>query len=215
MPYLRPVEEQPSINDPVVLRDDAGGAHASQVKDLSTGLVVVGRPKDLPEDDKTFGVGSELSVEWADADATVMVLPTRILAVHGDDRELWSLVVTGGATIGQRRKFERVTATGPVELRPAEGREIDAVAGSLIDVSEAALHCSVETGSADGFLGDRNQVVAVFRFGTADFAIPGRVEFARGTKRPMEIEELVVVFDQPVVDVEALRTQLAADPQVT
>ena len=215
MPYLRPVEEQPSVNDPVVLRDGAGGAHASQVKDVSTGLVVVGRPKDLAEDDETFGVGTELSVEWADADATVMVLPTRILAVHGDDTELWSLVVVSPATIGQRRKFERVAATGPVELRPAEGHETDAVSGTLIDVSEAAMHCSVETGSADGFLGDRNQVVAAFRFGTADFAIPGRVEFARGTKRPMEIEELVVVFDQPVVDVKALRKQLVADQQAT
>ena len=215
MSYLRPVEEQPSINDPVVLRDAAGAAHASQVRNLGTGLVVVARPNDLPEDDETFGVGTELSVEWADADATVMVLQTKILAVHGDETELWSLVVSGPATIGQRRKFERVAATGPVELQPAEDHEIDAVAGSLIDVSEAAVHCSVETGSADGFLGDRNQVVASFRFGTADFAIPGRVEFARGTKRPMEIEELVVVFDQPVADVAALREQLAADQRAT
>lgn len=147
-----------------------------------------------------------MSVAWADSsDDAVMVLPTRILAVHGDERELWSLVVTGPATIGQRRRFERVDATGPVELRPAAGNDAAAVTGALIDISEAALHCSVETGSADAFLTDRNQVVAAFRLGTSDFAIPGRVEFARGTKRPMETEELVVVFDEPVADAEALR----------
>jgi hypothetical protein len=212
VPYLRPVEEHPNVNAPVVLRDGNGGGHASQVTDLGTGLVVVARPHDLPDDDDTFGAGTDLSVEWADADNTVMELPTRILAVHGDDMQLWSLVVTGPATIGQRRRFERVAATGPVELRPAQDRTIDAVAGTLIDVSEAALHCSVETGSADAFLGDRNEVVAAFRFGTADFAIPGRVEFSRGTKRPMEIEELVVVFDEPVADADALRKQAFGGP---
>jgi hypothetical protein len=44
--------------------------------------VVVARPHDLPDDDDTFGAGTDLSVEWADADNTVMELPTRILAVH-------------------------------------------------------------------------------------------------------------------------------------
>jgi c-di-GMP-binding flagellar brake protein YcgR len=200
------VDEHPEVNDPVVLRDHAGDEYASRVVDLGAALVVVARPHDLGGD-AAFGTGTELSVAWADSDGAVTVLPTRILAVHGDEKQLWSLVVTGPAAIGQRRRFERVTATGPVELRPAGGNETAAVTGTLIDISEAALHCSVETGSADAFLGARNEVVATFRFGTADFAIPGRVEFARGTKRPMEIEELVVVFDEPVADAEGLREQ--------
>lgn len=195
---------------PVVVRDHDGAGHATQVMDLGTGLVVVARPRDLAEDDETYGAGTELSVEWADADNTVMELPTRILAVHGDDVELWSLVTTGPATIGQRRTFVRVPSTGPVELRAADRDDTEPVAGTLVDISEVALRCSVETGSADVFLGDHNRVVAAFRFGKADFAIPGRVEFARGTKRPMEIEDLVVLFDEPVVDVKTLRTQLAA-----
>jgi c-di-GMP-binding flagellar brake protein YcgR len=201
------VEEHPEINDPVVLRDQAGDEHHSRVVDLSTGLVVVARPHDVPGD-AAPGAGTDLSVAWADPDGAVMVLPTRILAAHGDEKQLWSLVVSGPATIGQRRRFERVDVTGPVDLRPADGDETAAVTGTLIDISEAALHCSVATGSADGFFTDRNQVVAIFRLGTADFAIPGRVEFARGTKRPMEIEELVVVFDEPVADAEGLREQV-------
>ncbi|MGY2873292.1 c-di-GMP-binding flagellar brake protein YcgR [Marmoricola sp. URHA0025 HA25] len=200
------MEEHPEINDPVVLRGAAGDEYPSRVVNLSTGLVVVAQPRDLPGD-AAYGAGTDVSVEWADSDNAVMVLPTRILAVHGDD-ELWSLVVTGAAAIGQRRRFERVDATGPVELRPAEGNDTAAVTGTLVDISEVALRCSIETGSADGFLGQRNQVVAAFRLGTADFAIPGRVEFARGTKRPMETEELVVLFDEPVPDPEELRKQV-------
>lgn len=203
------MEEHPNIGVPVVLRDPDGAGHASQVVDLGTGLVVVARPGDLADDDETYAAGSELRVEWADEDATIMEVPTRILAVHGDQKNLWSLVVTGSAAIGQRRKHERVPATGPVELRPADGDEAAAVAGTLVDVSEVALRCSVETGSADGFLGNRNEVVAAFRLGKTDFVIPGRVEFARGTKRPMEFEELVVMFDDPNPDTVALRKLLA------
>jgi hypothetical protein len=204
------VEQHPNVYDPVVLRDHADREFATRVEDLGERLVVVAQPPGLPADE-TFSNGTELSVAWADADGAVTVLPTRILAVHAEGRlQLWSLVVTGPAFTEQRRRVERVDAAGPVALRSPEGDESDAVTGSLIDASEKAIRCSVGAGSADRFLGHRNEVIAEFSLGTADFAVPGRVEFVRSTKRPTQFEDLVVVFDEPVADADALRKHLFA-----
>lgn len=207
------MEVHPNVNDPVVLRDGADREFRSRVEDLGDNLLVVARPHDLPWDE-AFDTGTELSVAWADARGGVTVLPTRILSGHTEGTlRLWSLVVTGPAHAQQRRRFVRVHAAGPVLLRPAEGDEVDevdAVSGNLVDVSEGAIRCTVRAGAADRFLTDHPEVVAEFRFGASDFAVPGRVEFLRPTARPAEVEELVVVFDEPVTDADALRKQVFA-----
>lgn len=204
------MEHRPKVHDAVVLRDHAGRQFASRVENLGEGLVVVAEPANLSENE-AFPNGTDLDVAWAEADDLVTVLPTRILATHAEGAlTLWSLIVTGPASNERRRRVERVEATGPVVLRSPGDDETPGVMGSLIDLSERAVRCSVQTGSADGFLSDRNEVVAKFSVGTADFAIPGRVEFARATKRPTELEEVVVLFDEPVADVDALRKHLFA-----
>jgi c-di-GMP-binding flagellar brake protein YcgR len=204
------VEQRPEVHDPVVLRDQAGGQHASHVENVGEGLVVVAQPPALAEDD-AFARGTELSVAWADSEDAVIVLPTKILAIHGEaELRLWSLAVTGPAVMEQRRRVERVEATGPVVLRAPGGKKAAAVNASLVDISETAARCSVATGSADAFLSDRNDVIAEFSVGNEDFLVPGRVEFARATKHPTQFEELVVLFDEPVADVDALRKQIFA-----
>ena len=204
------MELHPNVNDPVLLRDHADREYRSRVEDLGDGLLVVARPHDLPADE-AFDTGTELSVAWAGSGGGLTVLPTRLLAAHAEGTlRLWSLVVTGPAFTEQRRRFVRAAAAGDVALRPAAGKKTDAVTGSLIDVSEGAVRCAVGAGAADGFLGGRNEVIAEFRFGTVDFAVPGRVEFLRPTARPAEFEELVVVFDEPVADADALRKQIFA-----
>lgn len=204
------MEQRPKVHDPVLLRDSAGRQYPSRVENLGQGLVVVAQPSALP-DDEPFGNGTELSVAWAESDDVVTVLPTRILAAHADGPlQLWSLLVTGPAIVEQRRRVERVVVAGPVVLRPPGGDEATAVTGSLVDISEKAVRCTVGTGSADGFLSDRNEVVAEFSIGTAGFAVPGRVEFVRATKHPTRFEELVVLFDEPVADADALRKHLFA-----
>lgn len=204
------MEQRLKVNDPVVLRDSAGRQYASRVENLGEGLVVVAQPAALP-DEEAFLNGTELSVAWAESDDVVTVLPTRILATHGEGASrAWSLIVTGPALVEQRRRVERVAATGPVVLRSSGGSETAAVTGSLVDISEKAVRCYVRAGSADGFLSDRNEVVAEFRVGTENFAVPGRVEFVRATKHPTQFEELVVLFDEPVADVDALRKHLFA-----
>ena len=204
------MERRPEVHDAVVLRDVTGRPYASRVENLGEGLVVVGQPPVLP-DDASFQNGTELSLAWAQSDHLVTVLPTRILASHAEGRvQLWSLVVTGPAVDEQRRRVERVEVNGPVVLHSPDGDETTAAIGSLVDISEKAVRCSVRTGSADGFLSDRNEVVVELTIGTRGFAIPGRVEFARATKHPTELEELVVLFDEPVADVDALRKHIFA-----
>jgi hypothetical protein len=204
------VELHPNVNDPVVLRDHADREYRSRVEDLGDGLLVVAQPYDLPADE-AFDTGTELSVTWADSGGGLTVLPTRLLAAHAEGTlRLWSLVVTGPAFTEQRRRFVRAAAAGHVALRSAGSNETDAVTGSLIDVSEGAVRCAVGAGAADGFLAGRNEVIAEFRFGTVDFAVPGRVDFLRPTAHPAEFEELVVVFDEPVADADALRKQIFA-----
>ncbi|HEX2895888.1 MAG TPA: PilZ domain-containing protein [Marmoricola sp.] len=203
------MQQRPQVHDPVVLRDQADRGYASRVENLAEGLVVVAQPPGLPDDG--FVNGTELSVVWAESVDSVAVLPTRILAAHMQGpAKVWSLVVTGPASLEQRRRVERVDVSGPVTLRPPAGVATTAVDGGLVDLSEDALRCSVRTGSADGFLGSHNQVVAEFSVGTADFALPGRVEFVRATKHPTQWEELVVLFDQPVAKVDVLRKHLFA-----
>jgi len=208
------VDLQPNLNEPVVLRDQADREYASTVENLGVGLVVVARPDGLP-DDEPFGAGTEVSVVWADAAGDAIVLPARILAEHANETKLlWSLAVTAPAFKAQRRRHVRVEVEGVVELRSPAGGEDDeepvAVVGNLVDVSEGAIHCTVEVGSADGFLTASNQVIAEFSLGSTDFSVPGRAEFLRSTARPSELEALVVLFDEPVPDLDALRKEIAA-----
>jgi hypothetical protein len=82
------------------------------------------------------------------------------------------------------------------------------VSGDLVEVSDGGNRCAVEVGAPDRFLAGSNAVVAEFRLGTVDFTVPGRVEFLRASSRPAELEEAVVVFDEPVADLDSLRQQV-------
>jgi c-di-GMP-binding flagellar brake protein YcgR len=209
------VEQHPNIDDPVVLRDDADRGFRSRVTDLGNGLLVVLQPADLPGGD-AYGTGTPLSVAWEDESGGVTLLPTRILTAHAEgERQLWSLVVAGPAYARQRRRSERVAATGPVKIRPAVGKKSDTVTGSLADVSEGGVRCTVGAGAADRLLTSHDEVIAEFRLGGTDFAVPGRVEFLRPAAHPAQFENAVVVFDEPVAQAEALRTQVLAQQEQT
>ena len=208
----------PQVNDPVVLRDAEDRDYLSRVEDVRVGLLVVARPHDLPADG-SVGPGREVDVVWSDGSGVSTALPTRILAAHAEGRvELLSLAVTGPGVRLQRRQFVRAPASGTVVLRVApddvdatdDADEAEPVTGSLLDVSEAALRCTVPAGSADGFLARGERVVAEFRYGDADFTVTGRAEFLRPTENPAAFEQLVVVFDEPVAAGDALRKEIFA-----
>lgn len=200
----------PILNDPVVLRDQAEREYVSRVENLGVNLLVVARPHDLPAEE-SVDTGTDLEVVWADSDGVVRVLPTRFMGGQSDGtRELWSLFVTGPTTTAQRRRHVRVPAAGPVALRSASSDELDPVVGNLVDVSEGGVRCSVEVGAGDRFLTGSSAAIAEFRLGDVDFELPGRVEFLRASDRPAELEQLVVVLDEPVANLDALRAQILA-----
>ncbi|MFL6024070.1 MAG: hypothetical protein ACJ72O_12090 [Marmoricola sp.] len=203
------MELYPNVNDPIVLRDQTDREYRSRVEDVSVGLLVVARPLDLRADEP-LGPGHEVNVVWADAAGVSTLLPTRILSAHAEGAlDLWSVAVTGPAVRDQRRRFVRSPAVGSVVVRSAT-EESESISGTLIDLSEAALRCTIEAGAADGFLGSGDQVVAEFRFGSADFTVKGRLDFLRSTAHPAAFEEVVVLFDEPVGAGDALRKEIFA-----
>jgi hypothetical protein len=203
----------PAINDPVILRDAAGREYRSRVEDLGPDRLVVARPHDLPADE-VFGPDTGVEVTWPTGRG-IGVLPTRIVEAHSEGSlRLWSLAVTGEARVEQRRRFVRVPARGPVTLRlegaedQADGEEGAAtVIADLLEVSEAALRCAVDAAVAERIGAGGVAVTASFRFGDGHFAIPGHVDARRPSARPTEVVELVVRFDEPVADADALRKE--------
>ena len=199
---------RPDINDPVILRDRAGREYRSRVEDLGPDHVVVARPHDLPVEE-VFGPDTEVEITWATGRG-IGVLPTRIVEERREGAlRLWSLAITGAARAEQRRRFVRVSAGGPVTLRLDDDPEgAQTVTAGLVEVSEAALRCAV--GVADGERLDPGgvAVTASFRFGDGHFTIPARVESRRPSAHPADVVELVVRFDEPVAEADALRKEV-------
>jgi c-di-GMP-binding flagellar brake protein YcgR len=204
------MDSLPSINDPVVLRDEAGREYRSRVEDLEPGVLTVAQPLDLPAE-HAFRPGTGMLVTWTCARGTA-VLPTRLLGVHAEGRlRLWTMAITGDGWVEQRRRFVRVPASGPLTLRlRGDQPALEAVSGHLLDMSEAALRCAVDATTAERLLANDVEVTAIFRFGDAEFAIPARTGFRRPSERPSEQAELVVIFDEPVECADALRKQIFA-----
>lgn len=203
------MDHRPSVNDPVVLRDHDHREYRSRVEDTGPDALTVARPLDLPAD-RDVGPGAELLVTWS-CPRGIAVLPVRLVGTHTEgDLRLWSTAVLGAGWVEQRRRFVRVPASGPLTLRPRDDDPaVEAIAGTLIEISEGALRCVVEAGTADHLAYDE-QVTAGFRFGDGEFAVPARIGVRRPGARPAELAELVVVFDEPVQDADALRKQIFA-----
>lgn len=205
MPGLTP----PEINARVVLRDDER-AFLSRVEDVAPGVLTVARPHDLPVE-HDYVPGAELLVTWS-CPRGIAVLPTRLVDTHVEGSlPLWSMAVIGDGWTEQRRQFVRVEATGALTLRGrGEEAPIGTVRANLVDVSEAALRCAVDPATAAQVLVEDAEVTAGFRLGDREFALPARVAFRRPGERPNGQAELVVLFDEPVADADALRKEVFA-----
>lgn len=199
----------PGINDPIMLRDSVDREYRSRVEGVEPGVLTVARPLDLPADHDLVP-GADLLVTWSCARG-IAVLPVRLAGAHTENAlPLWSMAVTGTGWVEQRRRYVRVPASSRVTLLP--GGEVpagEASVGHLVDLSEGALRCTVDAAVADGLAND-DEVTAAFRFGEGDFAIAARIGFRRQGARPREQAELVVVFDEPVHEGDALRRQIFA-----
>lgn len=207
---LTVIDSRPAVNDPVVLRDADEREYRSRVERLGAGRLTVTRPLDLPVEDPP-GVGTQLLVTWRQPRG-VAVLPTRVLeSVDEDGLGLWMLVAVGQGWVEQRRDFVRVPVSGPVTVGlRGDGVGTESLTGRLVDVSEAALRCSLDD-AATRSLGEPGTAVQVgFRLGDQDFDIPAHVAFERTGPASARHVEVVVLFDEPVRDADTLRRQIFA-----
>lgn len=196
------MEFVPAVNDPVVLRAGLGRRHPSRVEGVRRGMLTVARPLDLPATELEEP-GTELWVTWPDPRG-VAVLPARLLEVHSEgDVQLWSLALTGPGWVEQRREFVRVGARGPLCLHRVPEEEGD-VFGTMLDLSEAAIHCSLPAPWPDDLDEEQGDVVAEFRLGHSEFSLPAHVSHGRGRT------DVLVVFDRPVGNAARLRREIFA-----
>jgi len=203
------VQLTPSLNDTVMLHDVEGREYPSRIEGVEDGVLTVGKPLNLLQAHK-LGPGSSWLLSWS-VKAGIAVLPTRLVAEFQEKGlGLWSLTVTGASWVEQRRRFVRVPAFGRVLLHPCtEDAELAPVRGTLIDLSEGGLRCSVERSLAHHPTLDAD-VVARFHFGDLEFAVTGRVTTRRDEDRPVPVTHLVVVFEEPNPDADALRKEIFA-----
>jgi len=199
------VDPQPRVNDLVTLLDQDDREYRSRVEDVEGEVLTVARPLDLVVDHR-LDLGAELLVSWA-ATNGIAVLPVRLIAAHTDTAvATWSLSATRDGWIEQRRRYVRVPASGPLELRLlGDGQTVEALSGTLVDMSEGALRCMVSDVQADTL--ETDLVRVGFRFGDQAFDIPGRIVFRRSGTQPTQ---LVVLFDEPVREADQLRRQIFA-----
>jgi len=202
------VDPQPRVNDLVTLFDHDDREYRSRVEDVDGEVLTVARPLDLLADHR-FDPGAELLVSWA-ASNGIAVLPVQLIAEHTESSvATWSLAPTRDGWIEQRRRYVRVPASGPLALRlRGGGHAVEALAGTLVDMSEGALRCVVDVALAEALESDLVQ--AGFRFGDQEFDIPGRIVFRRSGSQPTHVVQLVVLFDEPVREADQLRRQIFA-----
>lgn len=194
-----------SINDPIVLRDQAELEYRSRVEGIGDRSLTVARPLDLMADHDP-DLGTDLLVTWG-TERGIAVVPVRLIASYAEGHlRLWSMAPLGAGWVEQRRRFVRVPASGVATLTPLAEESEGPVKVILLDVSEGALRCTVDVAAAAD-LGYDDGVTAGFRFGEGEFAIPARVAFRRPNARPGKVD-LVVIFDEPVKDADSLRKQI-------
>lgn len=208
------MDPSPALNDPIMLRDRTDREYRSRVEGVGEGVLTVARPLDLPADHE-LGPGAEVLVTWNSARG-IAVLPTRLIGSYTErNLPLWSMAVIGAGWVEQRRRFVRVPASGPLTLRLLDGsrtgeeEQESVIDASLVDLSEGALRCTLDVLAADGLAAD-TEVTASFRFGDRDFTLPARIAFRRPSARPAELAELVVLFQEPVNEADALRKLIFA-----
>ena len=155
-----------SINDPIVLRDQAELEYRSRVEGIGDRAITVAQPLDLMADHDPE-LGTDLLVTWG-TERGIAVVPVRLIAsfVEGHLR-LWSLAVLGAGWIEQRRRFVRVPASGVATLDPQTEESEGPVKVALLDISEGALRCTVDVAAAAD-LGYDDSITATFRFAMSE-----------------------------------------------
>lgn len=197
----------PADGTAVVLRDQRGGAHRSEVARSQDGVLFLHTPRDLPAG--TFGPGTRLLVAWPD-ETSLRVLPVLLLNVTADGG-LLAVQIQGAAWREERRRYARAAnldAGFTIGYDGPDGQPLE-TAGKVIDLSEAALR-GVVPQDQQALCRPRLPVRVRVELGDDAFEMSGYVLQGKTTARLDLGLEVVVLFHRPVPRVEDLRRHLAA-----
>lgn len=205
----------PSTGTPVMLRGAADELYGSRIEGYDRDLITVVKPTGIsaahpPPPHAPF------EVLWTAPDG-LYALPVT-LAGHRADQHvlLWNLRVAGMPWRQQRRAYVRVPTFGRITVTRALGDGTPEPAiepaqwhGHLIDISEAALQCSITVPDGAAELPDGTPLIAEFTFNGEAFCVVGMVYLQRRTGSGSEM--LVVIrFETTEAQAQALRRQVFA-----
>lgn len=202
----------PRVGTGIVLRDLTEAAYASRIESWDRQTITVVKPVGVPAA-FPYPVGTPFDVVWP-SPAGVHVLPVELAATRSEGQVLlWELRPVAEPWVEQRREFVRVPAFGRVVLTTDAGDDPDVapltLQGYLVDVSEAAMQCSVWAEPDDALLVTGSRVVAEFTAHGAGFS---RLGIIHGVRQGAQDHEMTVVvrFDQTDAEAKALRREVFA-----
>jgi hypothetical protein len=202
----------PRVGTGIVLRDLTEAAYASRIESWDRERITVVKPMGVPAA-FPYPLGTPFDVLWS-SQSGVHVLPVELATTRSEGQVLlWELKPVAEPWVEQRREFVRVPVFGRVVLTTDTADDPDQVPltlqGYLVEVSEAALQCSVWAGPDDPLLTAGSRVVAEFTVRGAGFDRHGVIH---GARRGAEDNEMtvIVLFDQSDAEARVLRREVYA-----
>lgn len=192
------------IGTGVILRDLREEVFRSRVESWFGSVLTVVKPMGVPAA-YPYPPGTAFDLLWTEASG-LHVLPVELARSRAERRvRLWDLIVVGEPWIDQRREFVRVPAFGRLSLAVGETE----FHGYLVDVSEAAMQCSVWAEADDPALRCGAAAAAEFTAHGAPFRRTGTVY---GVRPAAESNETLVVirFSQTDGEAKELRREVFA-----
>jgi hypothetical protein len=207
----------PQQGEAVVIVDEDGREHRSSIQaEAQDQRMALLRPTDL-----AIGVplliGDVMTLTWTAGENTVGMVRARIVAMRRlDELPVWDIELAGKPWLVERRAHIRVAVDGPITVSQVLDQDaptaVRSAEGELVDVSEAAVRCALD--SREIWASRRNcKVVVAFKLGRQDFQLQGRVVTGELARRNTALRDIVVIFDQPVAGIEPLRAYLSGAEQ--
>lgn len=208
---------RPRAGQSVEIHDADGKSSLGRAQSVSGESVVVaiGTPSAVA---LTAHAGATFDIVWPGAGG-VTVLPARLLQRQGASQlELWEFAPVGEARSEQRRRQARIGVAGPVTLtmfsdaaaRGLPGPAMHSpLAGTLIDVSEAALQCLIAVEADDPVVTAGAAVMCEFAPDGSHFSLRGVVHAAWTVGAPPRVR-VVVQFDEDQPEMVALAAFVTA-----
>jgi hypothetical protein len=202
----------PRVGTGIVLRDLNEAVYPSRIESFDRTRITVVKPVGVPAA-YPYPLGTPFDAVWA-TQAGVHVLPVELVLTRSEGQVLlWELRPVAEPWVEQRREFVRVPAFGRVVLTTDAGDDAEeapiTLQGYLVDVSEAALQCSLWAEPDDPLLAVGARVIAEFTAHGAGFSRFGVIHGVRPGAEDHEMTA-VVLFEQSAAEAKVLRREVFA-----